>query len=112
MALPTTPNTTCEINRGGSWSGPFACCLQADYRASIEMGEGETGQDWRYTHVMLVDLSVDIRDPYDEGTPNGPDDRVWIPDRNGTELDVAFVARIGKDTPQDHKAVYLLRSAP
>jgi hypothetical protein len=112
MAIPATPNTTCEINRAGTWSGPFACHLQADYRASVEMVEAETGQDCRYTHVLRVDLSVDIRDPYDAGTPNGPDDRVWVPDRDGTEFDVAFVARIGRGTANDHKAVYLLRARP
>ncbi len=112
MALPMTPNTTCDIYRS-THSPPAApdvagvkCFLRASNRHSINT--------LYHTHVLYVDVTVDIRDGYatvvptqNVGTAN---DTVFIPDKNSaTTFSVAEVRRVGRGTPLDHKRVYLLR---
>ena len=90
MALPLPPNTTCAVYRTGTAppAAPAAsgvrCHLRADYQRGLEHGEGDTAADHAYTHLLLVELGVDVRDGYsNSGSPSAWDD-VYVPDQNGT----------------------------
>lgn len=114
MSLPTTANTTGDIYRSGV--GPpaapsvagVACHLDANFARGLEVGES-TAVANRFTHVILVDATVDVRDDYNLGAVGVNLDSVYIPDKNGTAFKVIFVERKLKGTAQDHKKVYLLR---
>ncbi len=113
MALPMTPNTTCDVYRS-SRSPPSApdvagvkCFLKGSNRHSINT--------LYHTHVLFVDVTVDIRDGWSAGVPaqnvGSTADTLYIPDKNSaTTYSVAEVRRIGRGTALDHKRVYLLRT--
>jgi hypothetical protein len=116
MPLPVKTNTTCDIYRVGRLPplAPdvtgVACYLSASYYKGLEHGEKDSAQ-FKYDHVMLVDLTVDIRDSYNTGSVGNPD-QVFIPNHNGVIYAVVFVERRGWGTPFDHKRVYLSRTRP
>lgn len=118
MALPVAPNTTCDIYHDPAVTPPSApdvsgarIFLLGDYGRYLVAGE--SGSSWKFTHVALVDLTLDIRDRYSLGTPAFTHyDTVWVPDQNGTAYTVVFVERVGRGTSLDHKRVYLLRDLP
>jgi hypothetical protein len=115
MSLPMTPNTTCDIYRG-SRSPPAApdvagvkCFLKGSNRHSINT--------LYHTHVLYVEVTVDIRDGYGQSAPgqnigsSSAADTLYIPDKNSvTTYTVAEVRRIGRGTAVDHKRVYLIRT--
>jgi hypothetical protein len=117
MALPLPANTTCDIYRtgvvppGAPALAGVSCYLRAAFAERNEVGEGRA-VEFRYTHVMLVDREVDVRDDQDGNSAGSLWDTVWIPDQNGTRFEVRYVERIGRSTPLDHRKVYLDRKAP
>ena len=117
MALPIPPNTTCDIYRTGT--GPPAtpavknvpCFLQCDWRGGQEAGEHVISA-LVWTHVMLVDAGIDIRDAYTGQCTTTTQDTLYIPDKNGTGFGVVFVERLQRGTPHEHKRVFLDRKTP
>jgi hypothetical protein len=119
MPLPIPANTTCDIYRTGN-APPAApnvpgvpCYLRPDWRAGQAEGTRTglpAGLTW--THVLLVDVAIDIRDRYVGTLADMVQDSVWIPDKNGTQFVVTFVERVGRGTSLDHKRVYVDRAAP
>jgi hypothetical protein len=115
MAIPIAPNTTCDIYRstGSPPAAPdvagVAVYLAADYEQRLEGGESEAGPR-HYTHVLLCDPAVDVRDAFNAWSV-GLGDKVYVPDQSGTLWRVIFVERRARNTPQDHKRVYLDRAA-
>jgi len=88
------------------------CDLQGDFGKGHQGIGGTT--NYRWTHVMLLGPTVDIRDDYkfaDESTAPVTHDNVYIPDAAGVKYQVVFVERIGRGTASDHKRVYLKRQA-
>ena len=64
----------------------------------------------RFTHRLLVDLDVDVRDLFDGGNlATGDPDNVYIPDWTGVRYRVVFVERRMRGTAFDHLCVYLSR---
>lgn len=116
MSLPILPNATCDIYRTGNAPpaapdvAAIACFLQANYRLGQETAERDSNQSW--THVMLLEVSVDIRDCYLGGGALGAQDTVYVPDQNGTPFKVVFIERVQRGTAHDHKRVYLDRQTP
>ena len=117
MPLSFTPNNTCDIYRTGT-SPPaapavagVACWLDASYDRRSETGEGDTN-NLRFTHLMIVDVSVDIRDAMNNFVAGSTADTVYVPDKNGTPFVVVFVERLGRGSPADRKRVYLNRRLP
>ena len=120
MPLPTAPNTTCDIFRAGH--SPLGdppdvlqapCILKGIYVQGLERGEGDS-TSLKYTHIILVDWTVDIRDDYSLQTIGTHYDTVYIPDKTtGTIWNVVFVEMvdIGLQAYQ-HKRVYLTRQIP
>jgi hypothetical protein len=67
MALPVSPNNTCDIYHPGN-APPAApdvaavpIFLKADWVGGQEHGEGRATIN-NYTHVILMDVAVDVRD--------------------------------------------------
>ncbi len=118
MTLPVIPNTTCDLYRDPAFPPPnppdlsgVRLVLIGDYGQYLE--RGEPGSSWKFTHVALVELDLDIRDRYHLGNALPTKyDTLWVPDQNGTAYRVVFVERVGRGTALDHKRVYLLRAAP
>ena len=119
MALPTPPNTTFDIYRFGSMPPAAPAIagvtghLQPDWRRGQEQGDrASVPQQLVWTHVLLVESSVDLRDCYAGGLSAATQDSVYIPDQNGTGFRVTFIERVHRNGIQDHKRVYLDRQAP
>jgi len=117
MAVPFPPNNTCDIYRAGNAppTAPdlagVAIVLRPDWLRGQEAGDrGDNTLCW--THVMLVDVSVDIRDFYGGDATGAPQDDVYIPDMNGTRFKVSFSERIGVGTSHEHKRIYIDRKTP
>jgi hypothetical protein len=67
----------------------------------------------RWTHLLIVDPGVDIRDGYNASAfTAGNADTVYMPDANGTPYLVRYVSRVGMGTLYDRKVVYLDRGTP
>src|SRR5262249_52155253 len=118
MSLPVAPNTTCDIYRS-SHSPPAApdvagvpCFLKGDWRGGQEAGDRPNSGADTWTHIMLVDVSVDIRDGYTGFLSQLVQDSVYVPDKNGTRFVVIFVERVDRGTPHEHKRVFLDRQVP
>jgi hypothetical protein len=113
MSLPVAPNTTCDIYRTGVAppSAPSVaavpCVLQNDWRGGQQGRDRATGT-LTWTHVLLVDVAVDIRDAYIGASTLSPQDTVYVPDSTGTPYAVIFIEIV------DHayKRAYLDRQLP
>ena len=115
MALPVAANTTCDIYRSGN-SPPAApdvagvpCVVKGDFARGIVTPHSVEGT---WTHVLLVDRAVDVRDAYRGGQVFLEQDSVYVPDKDGTKFRVSFVERVGVGTAQEHKRVFLDRQLP
>jgi hypothetical protein len=118
MAVAFAPNNTFDLyhNAGTPPASPdiaaVPCFLRPDFAAGQERGErGELNLTW--THVALVDATLDIRDRYAGGSTVGAvQDIVYVPDQNGTPFYVIFIEMVNKGTANVVKRVYLDRRAP
>ena len=119
MPLPTPPNTTCDIYRNTN-APPAApdvagvsCHLRPDWARGMEQADHNAlpvGLVW--THVVLMDVAVDVRDAYQGGLGYLQEDTIFIPDQNGTPFRVTFIERVFRGAAQEHKRVYVDRQAP
>lgn len=126
--LPVPGNTTADIYRSGNAPpgvpdiAGASIILAGDWQAAHLAAVAGSGTVYRWTHVALVALAIDVRDDY-QGPPAGPivgqeaaptsdADALYIPDKNGVRYYVVFVERVGYGTGRDHKRVYLQRSKP
>ena len=115
MAVPIAANTTCDIYRALNMP-PAApdvagvpCYLKGDYRGGQEAGERNISTN-TWTHVMLIDAGVDIRDSYTGANSQFQQDAVYIPNKNGTRFHVIFIERVQRGAAGEHKRVYLDRN--
>jgi hypothetical protein len=115
MALPVPANTTCDLYRSGNAppSPPDVAgvsgYLQGDYMRRMETGEHEAA-GMRYTHVLLLDASVDVRDGFNAWPSAGSSgDGVYVPDQTGTRFVVRFV-ELKQRGGSAYKKVYLDRT--
>ncbi|MBI2803709.1 MAG: hypothetical protein HYX68_01835 [Planctomycetes bacterium] len=118
MSLPVAANATCDLyhNLNSPPSAPdiagLSCVLRPDWVRGQEAGDrAAVGLMW--THILLVDFAVDIRDKY-TGSSSSPTngDSIYVPDQNGTKFEAVFIEIVQKGTPGEHKRVYLDRKAP
>ena len=100
MPLPIPPNVMFVVLRTGFAPTPARPgFLDSAYEA------GATGVPWmRYTHVLLADPSVDVRDAFNDFDTPGTPDQIATPDASGTTWDVVFV-----DRPQRGQAAAVVR---
>ena len=100
---PAPPNTTCDVYHAGNAppSPPdvagVSVYLQGRFRNIKPIVV------FQYTHVMHVAVGVDVR--------YGANERVYVPDKNGTLFNVVFVQRVRTGGVGDFKEVYLNRQA-
>lgn len=118
MSLPVPFNVTCDLYHTGNAPPADADAsglrghLSAHYATGLRGGAASEA-DLKYTHILLVDSTVDIRDDYEVSSPATTDsDAVYIPDQDGTKFVVVFVEMIQRDQTSEHKRVYLRRTAP
>ena len=102
-------NTTCDIYYDPNVppAAPdvagIACTLIAHFEEGSATSEGD--QTYRWTHILYVDATIDVRDSY----PSAPVNRVYIPDKTGTGWNVVFVEMLNRGTPAMYKRVFLNR---
>jgi hypothetical protein len=89
------------------------CRLVGDLRA----GRSRTPQGLTWSHMLLVEDHVDIRDGCSRTAGNnqityGDGDEIRIPDATGTRYVVVWVEWVNRGLPASFKRVYLLRHAP
>lgn len=107
--LPLTPNVRVTISRGGS---PIAAdvpgYLEGAYDEGLESAEADA--DFRYTHLLLVDDAVDVRDDFADFSAASGRDVIHLPGAGGTPLEVVYVERqyFGLDV----KRIFLNRQPP
>jgi hypothetical protein len=117
MSLPTPANTTCDVYRAGNAPpaspnvAAVPCILTGIYMIGLERGEGDSDA-LKYTHRLLVDSPVDIRDDYSAGNIGGNQDTIYVPDQSGTAFSVIFTEIVDLGMPWQHKRIYLVRSLP
>ncbi len=118
MALPVSPNTTCDVYRNGN--APPAAPDVADvsghlrpaFREGMSVNEYDMATPIAYTHVLLIDAAVDVRDAYVGQRGHVQQDTVYIPDQDGTPFVVMFVERVNRGLASEHKRLYLDRGLP
>jgi hypothetical protein len=110
--IPT--NTTCDIYRAGSAppAAPSVAGVRCHLTPAYAQGQALVSASYLYTHVLLVNADVDVRDGYDNNTFGAGLDSVYVPDQNGTRFYVVFVERADRGTSGDHKRVFLRRGTP
>ncbi len=116
MALPIPANVTVAICRAGS-SMPtledVAGHLKADFVRGLSMvPTPAAGPPVTWTHVLLLNPDIDVRDAYVGCRGCTTQDTVLVPNAAGTPYLVIFVERAEIGTPHEHKRVYLDRQAP
>jgi hypothetical protein len=114
MAVPQTPDNTCDIYRTGNAPpanpdvAAVACFFKAIFSLGLENGEGDATSK-KFDHVLIVDCSTDIRDAYNAGTIGATADTVYIPDKNGVGYTVIYVELQSWGMPGQHKKIYVSR---
>lgn len=124
MTLPTPINCTVSIYAGSNAVSPYSL---GTLRSTVSGHLEARTQDGRYgsalwlkwTHWLLVDAEVDIRDAYnsqlDPSRDNANGDTVILLDSGGvkqTAFYVVFVEQIARGTAAAHQRVYLDRFQP
>lgn len=116
--LPVHHNTDYVIFRAGrgppdtpdvSSARGHLCACHAQARRGV--GAFTSFDSDRWTHLLLVGNTVDVRDGYDASS-YGEADTVYIPDADGTAFAVKFVEVCFLGHCSEHKRVYLDRKAP
>jgi hypothetical protein len=114
MSLLAKSNTTCDIYRSTN-SPPAAPDVAGVKLYLTPKGQSTLTTIW-YTHVALVDATVDIRDnmQVSGGVPTiGVNaDNIYVPDKNGTKFQVVLVRRVARGTAGDMKQIVLFRTQP
>jgi hypothetical protein len=106
------PNATCDIYRHNNLLGSpdvagVRCNLKPDFRAGQRLGDrANTNLCW--THLLLVEMSVDIRDNYGgAGAPSNVGDLVYFgPRATATMFRVVYLEKVN-----DYKRAYLDRAS-
>lgn len=114
MPLPMT-NTTVAIYRPGEAppdppaAADVAGLLRPTFRRGLHDGRLDD-PNGRFSHVLLVQPTVDIRDGYDRGDVDAAAADVVI-EADDVSYRVVFVERRNRGSPEDHLRVYLARKA-
>ena len=90
--------------------GPVPCILKSDWWLGNQNGHRRV-EAIAWTHFMLVDAGVDVRDGYKGACRFTAQDTVYIPDATGTQFTVVFV-ELCQRGPGQLKRVFLDRSLP
>jgi hypothetical protein len=105
--LPIPNNTTVDIYHGGNAppAAPDVAGVKVYLQERFRNIKQAPAAVLPYTHMCYLPPGTDVRDAYNGGNA----DHFYVPDKNGTNFTVQFVARVGRGTPTDMKIVYLNR---
>src|SRR5947209_1912406 len=109
MTVPIT-NTTCDVYR--ATRSPPAAPDVAGVKCYLEPRGRSTLTTNNYTHVLRVNVTVDLRDGSGGLNQGTNPDKVYVPDKNGTPFTVILVRRVGRGTNLDHLEALLNRAGP
>lgn len=84
--------------------------LEGAYDEGLEKAESLPA--FRYTHLLLVDGDVDLRDDFRTFGVSDDRDVIYIPDASGTPFEVVFVERPFRGGAIDVRRVFLNRRLP
>jgi hypothetical protein len=114
MSIPTQPNATCDIYRNGNTppSTPDVAGVSCFLRPDFSRGRFQQASEVTWTHTMLVDVSIDVRDGYSGQSTWTQQDSIYVPDKNGTKFNVVLCERTMRGTAHEHLVVYLDRLQP
>src|SRR5687767_2491304 len=113
MPLPVAPNTTVDIYHAPNAppADPNVPAVPCHLTPCFAKGnEAGTVGGHKYTHLMLVDAGIDVRDQYSSDAALG--EVVYVPDKNGTPFAVKMVTLAGRGGPHEHQRVWLARKEP
>src|SRR5215472_10576403 len=101
MSIPTQPNTTCDVYRNGNTppSTPDVASVSCFLRPDFARGRFIQASEVSWTHTVLVDVSVDVRDGYAGQSTETQQDSVYVPDKAGTKFNVIFCELAQRGTP-------------
>jgi hypothetical protein len=125
MALPLPANVTVNIYRTANPANPYNLGsagpqnVKGYLQPRVQTGRHGTATWLKWTHILYVDPTVDVRDAYntqlDPARDNTKADTVILLDSGGvkkTAFYVTFVELALRGTPQSHLRVYLDRFQP
>ncbi|MFN4259768.1 MAG: hypothetical protein ACK4RK_10755 [Gemmataceae bacterium] len=124
MALPLQPNVTARIFRNANPADPYppgtpAATAPGYLEPAMVAGRLGTAEWLKWTHILYLEPTVDIRDAYnsqlDPARADTLADTVELLDSGGTNKTayyVVFVEQVQRGTPFSHLRVYLDRFAP
>jgi hypothetical protein len=116
MSLPFAANVRFAIYRDSAPppSAPAAADVPGYLDGAYDDGleRAEAANELRYTHRLLVDESVDVRDDFQSFTVTGQRDLIYVPDAAGTPFEVVFVERPFRGFGLAVKRVFLNRRSP
>lgn len=127
MALPMAPNCTVDVFRTANSGSPYSLGAAGPAKVPgylqprVQTGRHGTASWLKWTHILYVDSSVDIRDAYntqlDPARNNALADTVIVydtqsPQTKKTAFYVAFVELALRGTNLSHLRVYLDRFQP
>ncbi len=108
VTMLTALNVTCSIFRAGNAppDPPDVANVAGFLQAA---GWPNAAPSRPYSHTLLVETGVDLRDDYDAGVVGTNADTVYVAD---TPFAVIFVERLQRGAPGDHLRAYLDRQVP
>jgi hypothetical protein len=126
MALLTPTNCTVNIYRTANPASPYtlgtlsASNVKAFLEPAVQNGRFGSASGLKWTHILLLPSTVDIRDAYnsqlDPGRDNTLADTVVLTDSilstTKVAFYVAFVEQIGRGSAYAHLRAYLDRFQP
>jgi len=125
MALPMPPNCTVNVFRTANPAAPYTLGAKGPQgvkgylQPRVQTGRHGTATWLKWTHILYVDVTVDVRDAYntqlDPARDNTKGDTVILTSTDGsstTAFYVAFVEAALRTTTFSHLRVYLDRFAP
>ncbi len=126
MATPMPPNVTVDIYRTANPSGPYTLGalsktgVQGYLQPRVQTGRHGTATWLKWTHVLYLDPTVDIRDAYnsqlDPARDNTKADTVILKDSKDaakkTAFYVTYVEQVARGTSFTHLRAYLDRFQP
>ncbi|HEV3259972.1 MAG TPA: hypothetical protein VG013_24100 [Gemmataceae bacterium] len=125
MALPMPPNCTVDIYRTTAPANPYTLgaagkkSVKGYLQPRVQTGRHGTASWLKWTHILYVDATVDVRDAYntqiDPARDNTKGDTLILTSTDGTTTTafyVAFVEAALRGTNISHLRVYLDRFQP
>lgn len=113
-STPFPSNNTADIYRAGTAppSAPAISGVRILIVANKSCPTHDAEDALGYSHFALVAATLDVRDNKSDAFTLGSPDILYVPDKNGTPFKVNHVELRSRNTPSEHKKLYLDRGTP